>query len=70
VTERIYLEHTFVRKPSNKLTRRIPHLIIGGVRIAHLEIEAIPQNWLSQMKAYQQIVKRLRTIDQCRRTSS
>jgi ADP-ribosylglycohydrolase len=45
-------------------------LIIGWVLGAHLGIEAIPQTWLSQMKAYQQIVRRLRTIDQRRSDSS
>ena len=38
-------------------------LLVGLVLGAHLGIEAIPQNWLTEMKAYQQIVDRLKKID-------
>jgi ADP-ribosylglycohydrolase len=38
-------------------------LPVGMVLGAHLGIDAIPQNWLKEMKAYQQIVDRLKEID-------
>jgi ADP-ribosylglycohydrolase len=38
-------------------------LLVGLVLGAHLGIDAIPQNWLKEMKAYQQIVDRLKKID-------
>lgn len=38
-------------------------LLVGLVLGAHLGIDAIPQNWLQEMKAYQQIVDRLKKID-------
>ena len=41
-------------------------LLVGLVLGAHLGIDAIPQNWLTEMKAYQQIVDRLKKIDNIR----
>jgi ADP-ribosylglycohydrolase len=38
-------------------------LLVGLVLGAHLGIDAIPQNWLTEMKAYQQIVDRLKKIN-------
>lgn len=38
-------------------------LLVGMVLGAHLGIDAIPQNWLKEMKGYQQIVDRLKKID-------
>jgi len=38
-------------------------LLVGLVLGAHLGIDAIPQNWLKEMKAYQQIVDRLKKLD-------
>jgi ADP-ribosylglycohydrolase len=38
-------------------------LLVGLVLGAHLGVDAIPQNWLTEMKAYQQIVERLKKID-------
>jgi len=38
-------------------------LLVGLVLGAHLGIDAIPQNWLKEMKAYQQIADRLKKID-------
>ena len=38
-------------------------LLVGLVLGAHLGIEAIPQNWRREMKAYQQIIERLKKID-------
>ena len=41
-------------------------LLVGLVLGAHLGIDAIPQNWLKEMKAYQQIVDRMNQIDHTR----
>jgi ADP-ribosylglycohydrolase len=41
-------------------------LLVGLVLGAHLGIDAIPQNWLTEMKAYQQIADRLKKIDTIR----
>ena len=38
-------------------------LLVGLVLGAHQGIDAIPQNWLKEMKAYPQIVARLKKID-------
>jgi ADP-ribosylglycohydrolase len=38
-------------------------LLVGMVLGAHLGIDAIPRHWLTEMKAYQQIVDRLKQID-------
>jgi ADP-ribosylglycohydrolase len=37
---------------------------VGLLLGAHLGIDAIPQNWLKEMKAYQQIVDKLKKIDE------
>jgi ADP-ribosylglycohydrolase len=39
-------------------------LLVGLLLGAHLGIDAIPQNWLKEMKAYQQIVDKLKKIDE------
>jgi ADP-ribosylglycohydrolase len=41
-------------------------LLVGLVLGAHLGINAIPQYWLTEMKAYQQIVDRMNKIDHTR----
>ena len=41
-------------------------LIVGMVLGAHLGMDAIPQQWLTDMKAYQQIVDMLSAIDRVR----
>jgi ADP-ribosylglycohydrolase len=38
-------------------------LIVGMVLGAHLGIEAIPQNWIDELKAHQEIIDLMEKID-------